>query len=125
MNWKIVNNIFNYLILGLSCIGIGSILILSIIGGIQSGDLTLIGLPIWLWNHKEIVYLFLGLFTIGGILGALLALLEKEEKKDDIDPGDRAISMLLFLFICGTFWPAIWGVFAVAWLRDKLGGNNE
>ena len=61
MNWK---KSFYYLIMGVIYFGIISLIVLSIMGGVQAGDLSWTGLPIWIWNNIDKLYFYLGCFTL-------------------------------------------------------------
>jgi len=111
MNWKKIDKYFSNFVLGLVCFGIISLFILLVIGGIQTGDLTWSGLPMWLWNNANTSYFFLGCFTIGGISNSIL-----KSMKDTKNDASTAVMMLLF---SGLLWPVVWSIVVFDWFRKR------
>lgn len=111
MNWKKIDKYFSNFVLGLVYFGAISLIILSIIGGIQTGDLTWLGLPVWFWNNVNVLYFFLGCFTVGGVSESILKNMGDKEK-DAI----TAATMLLF---SGLLWPVVWSVIVFDWFRKR------
>ena len=112
MNWKKIDKYFSNFVLGLVCFGIISLFVLLILGGIQTGDLTWSGFPIWLWNNANISYFFLGCFTVGGVSNSILKNMKVQEK----DGAEHAVMMLLF---SGLLWPVVWSIIVFDWFRKR------
>ena len=126
MNFKKANLIFNYSMLGLLGVMMGILLVLTIIGGVQSGDLTFSGLPIWLWNHTGIVYFFLGCITVGGMIDPISKDYDKTvEGKKEEEIGNASLALLVLLVVCGIFWPVVWSWVVFDWFRKKFKGEEE
>lgn len=111
MSWKKIDKYFNYFVLGLVCFGAISLFVLLILGGIQTGDLTWLGLPVWLWNNANTSYFFLGCFTVGGVSESVL--------KSMGDKEEDAFTAAMMLFFSGLLWPVVWSVIVFDWFRKR------
>lgn len=123
MNWKKIRKWFDYFILGLVSIGAILIIVLTIVGGVQTGDLTWVGLPIWLWNNTNNLYFFLACFTIAGVSDSIFKLMNKD--KSDDKESDRTGTALILLLGCGFLWPIVWGVVFFNWFREHITGKTK
>ena len=121
MNWKKIKKWIDYFILSVVCFGAIFLIILTIIGGVQSGDLTWVGLPIWLWNNTNNLYFFLGCFTIAGVSNSIFEYIN-DDKSDD-EKSDKVGAALIMLLGSGVLWPIVWGVIAFDWFRKKFKGD--
>ena len=116
MNWKIIKKWWSYFIYFMCGLGIIMIMAATIMGGVQSGDLTLIGFPLWIWANINTAYFFLGCFTAGGIIQAILELDSKKNKtKDDKDEDDAVGAMLVMIVFSGFLWPIVWSFIFFNW----------
>lgn len=121
MNWKKVRKYFDYFVLSVVCFGAIFLIILTIIGGVQTGDLTWTGLPIWLWNNSNMLYFFLGCFTVAGVSNSIFECMNDD--KSDNEESDKVGTVLVMLFGSGFLWPIVWGVIAFDWSRKKFKGD--
>lgn len=126
MNFKKANRIFNYSMLGLLGVMAALTVILTIIGGVQSGDLTFPGLPVWLWTHAGMLYFFLGCITVGGMIDPISKDYDKTaEGKTKEEQGNASMALLILLVICGVFWPVVWSWTVFDWSRKKFKGEED
>lgn len=122
---KILNAV-NWFALILLCSMMGLVTVLTIIGGIQSGDLTLSGLPLWFWGHKGAVYVILSFLTLGGVLQPLMKQFKViEEKRAEENKDTTSDGLLLVMIVCGAFWPVVWSLVVFEWFREKIKGKEE
>lgn len=112
-----MKKISKYFSLGLVCFGIVALILLSIIGGIQTGDLTWVGLPVWLWNNVDVLYFFLGCFTVGGASTSIFKCMGDKE--------DDALVAGVMLLFSGLLWPIVWSNVAFNWIRNKENKNGN
>ncbi len=117
MNWKKIRKWFDYFMLTLVCVGAISLMILTIVGGVQTGDLTWIGFPIWLWNNTNNLYFFLGCFTIAGVSDPVFKLMDKDKSDDESLKVGTALVMLLG---SGFLWPIVWSIVFFDWFREII-----
>ncbi len=119
-------NLLNWVVLILLIGTIGLVSLLTVIGGVQSGELTVSGSPIYLWDHKGIVYFFFACITLGGVLKPLLDMFEETDKKRKAEGKDTTSDGLLFvLILCGALWPVVWSLIVFEWFREKFKGEEK
>lgn len=112
-----IKKMSKYLSLFLVCFGIIALILLSIIGGIQTGDLTWTTLPVWLWNNVDVLYFFLGCFTVGGATASIFKTMGNKDKEDKED--EAAFVAGVMLLLSGLLWPIVWSNVAFNWIRKK------
>lgn len=118
MDWKKIGRYWDYFIWSLMALGMISLLILTIVGGIQSGDLTWTNLPVWIWNNPEMTYFFIGCFSAAAISVPALDWFGRTTKDKD-DNGDAAAAVFFMLFLSAVLWPVVWGILAIDWYKDR------
>ena len=120
MNLKTINKWWTYFIYFICGLGIIMVMAATIVGGVQSGDLTLVGFPLWIWANINTAYFFLGCFTAGGIIQSLWESENKKDKTKKDRDGDEAVGTLLLIVISGFLWPVVWSVAFFDWFWDFI-----
>ena len=118
MDWKKINKWWNYFIFFICGLGIIMIMAATIVGGVQSGDLTLVGFPLWIWANINTAYFFLGCLTAGGIIQAVFESdrkKDKEKDKTEKDKDNESLGVLFLIILSGFLWPLVWSVVFFDW----------
>lgn len=118
MDWKKIGRYWDYFIWSLMASGMISLLILTIVGGIQSGDLTWINLPVWIWNNSGMTYFFIGCLSAAAISVPALDWFGRTTKDKD-DNADAAAAVFFMLFLSAVLWPMVLGIIAIDWYKDR------
>lgn len=86
----------------LGLLAIFSLGFLGVYAGFESGELTLLTLPIWIWKHGVVFYFFIAAITAGHALAALLVVSNSNkdsEKKKERTKKIQKMKRLEFFFV--------------------------
>lgn len=118
MNWDKIGKMFNrlmryimYAFMAFCAIMLVAVSILSLYHGIDSGILTWISAPQWLWENFNTVYFLIGSITSGTLLYFFMDSLdndEKHKKKSESEKNNTMGGLMIVIMFAFVLWPMVW-----------------
>ncbi|KKL86580.1 hypothetical protein LCGC14_1943330 [marine sediment metagenome] len=115
MNWaKVFYKIMKcvmFVLMGACAIIIIGASVLVLYHGIDSGILTWVSAPQWLWENFNTVYILIGSMTSGSLLYFFMDSLDKDEKykkKSESEKSDTMSGLMVVVMFTFILWPMIW-----------------